>query len=44
MQTHPPKELHDFKLCDPDIHPLITWLEDSTNPIKGELFLQSAAT
>ncbi len=44
MQTHPPKELLDLQLNDPDINPIITWLGDSTNPIEGELFLQSAAT
>ena len=39
----PPGELRDQQLKDPDLQPVISWLED-TVPLQAELFRQSPAT
>ena len=44
LPSRSPTELRDLQLADPDLLPIIRWLEEGVEPPQGQLFVRSAAT
>ena len=44
LPNYPPEEVRDLQLEDPDISPVMRWLENEIVPLKDILFLSSPAT